>query len=81
VLERTPEADYALAITGHLGPDAPPDRDGQVFVTAVRRSLLKIEVVRECRCQLTEQTRVSRQHEAAIRALETFRDVLEAAQA
>ena len=32
VLARTPEADVAISITGHLGPDAPTDQDGLVFV-------------------------------------------------
>lgn len=37
VLKATPEADLAVAITGHLGPNAPEDLDGVVFVgTAVR---------------------------------------------
>lgn len=32
VLERTPEADIAAAVTGHLGPNAPPALDGVVYV-------------------------------------------------
>jgi PncC family amidohydrolase len=32
VLERTPEADLALSVTGHLGPQAPPKLDGVVFI-------------------------------------------------
>ncbi len=32
VLERTPEADIAASVTGHLGPGAPPDLDGLVFI-------------------------------------------------
>lgn len=31
VLAHTPAADLAVAITGHLGPDAPPDLDGVTF--------------------------------------------------
>lgn len=31
VLERTPPADLAVAITGHLGPGAPVDLDGLTF--------------------------------------------------
>lgn len=31
VLERTPQADFAVAITGHLGPGAPVDLDGLAF--------------------------------------------------
>jgi PncC family amidohydrolase len=37
-LRMTPEADIALSITGHLGPDAPPDQDGLVFVGLQHRS-------------------------------------------
>ncbi len=31
-LARTPEANIAVAITGHLGPDAPAGQDGLVFI-------------------------------------------------
>lgn len=37
VLEKTPEATIAAAITGHLGPGAPADLDGQVYCAIVRR--------------------------------------------
>lgn len=37
VLERTPDATIAAAITGHLGPDAPPDVDGIVYVAVQQR--------------------------------------------
>lgn len=30
-LEKTPEADVAVSVTGHLGPQAPPELDGLVF--------------------------------------------------
>jgi PncC family amidohydrolase len=32
VLCKTPEADLAAAVTGYLGPDAPPDDEGLVYV-------------------------------------------------
>jgi PncC family amidohydrolase len=32
VLRRTPEAHVALSVTGHLGPDAPRELDGKVFL-------------------------------------------------
>ena len=36
-LKRTPHADIAASITGHLGPDAPRSQDGLLYVaTAVR---------------------------------------------
>ncbi len=37
VLEKTPEATIAAAITGHLGPGAPAGLDGQVYCAIVRR--------------------------------------------
>jgi PncC family amidohydrolase len=37
VLKSTPHADLAVSVTGHLGPYAPPELDGVIFVgTAVR---------------------------------------------
>lgn len=38
VLTRTPEADLAASITGHLGPNAPGDQDGLVFIGIVQRN-------------------------------------------
>ena len=38
VLQKTPEADVAVSVTGHLGPDAPPQLDGVVFVAVAMRS-------------------------------------------
>jgi PncC family amidohydrolase len=37
VLEKTPEATVAAAITGHLGPSAPAGMDGQLYCAMVRR--------------------------------------------
>jgi nicotinamide mononucleotide (NMN) deamidase PncC len=37
VLERTPRADVAVSVTGHLGPDAPRGQDGLVFVALASR--------------------------------------------
>src|SRR5689334_8622947 len=37
VLKKTPEADIAVSVTGHLGPDAPPELDGRVYVGIVLR--------------------------------------------
>ena len=38
VLIRTPEADLAASITGHLGPHAPEDQDGLIFIGIARRN-------------------------------------------
>ncbi len=37
VLRRTPEADFSLAVTGHLGPHAPDRLDGVVFLQVAWR--------------------------------------------
>jgi nicotinamide-nucleotide amidase len=43
-LERTPEATLAAAITGHLGPGAPPELDGVIYC-ATQQRLSQGEVV------------------------------------
>lgn len=37
-LRKTPQADAAAAVTGHLGPGAPPAQDGLVYLAFARRS-------------------------------------------
>lgn len=37
-LRHTPDADIALAVTGHLGPDAEAGLDGHVFIAVTSRS-------------------------------------------
>lgn len=39
VLERTPEADVAAAVTGHLGPGAPHQLDGIAYIAIAVRPL------------------------------------------
>jgi PncC family amidohydrolase len=38
VLARTAEADLAVSVTGHLGPDAPAELDGVVYIGIALRS-------------------------------------------
>ncbi len=38
VLAKTPEADLAASVTGHLGPNAPARQDGLIYVGLSRRS-------------------------------------------
>ena len=38
VLARTPEADVAVSVTGHLGPDAPANLDGVLYVGIALRA-------------------------------------------
>jgi nicotinamide-nucleotide amidase len=37
VLDLTPEADISAAVTGHLGPGAPAELDGVVYIAIARR--------------------------------------------
>ena len=41
VLARTPEAAISAAVTGHLGPGAPPELDGVVFIAVALRSSVR----------------------------------------
>lgn len=66
VLENTPEADLAVSITGHLGPNAPEGIDGVVFIgVAVRH-----EEPESTRHTLPPLNRSARQHLAAALVLE-----------
>lgn len=66
VLARTPEATLGLGITGHLGPDAPVDLDGRVFLSVWTRQTNGQLRERGTRtCQLRAQSRTDRQREAA----------------
>lgn len=38
ILERTPEADIAASVTGHLGPGAPQRQDGLIYVGIAQRA-------------------------------------------
>jgi len=64
VLRKTPEATIAASITGHLGPDVPPDFDGLVFVGVGQQSASEIQAVEVTKHQLQESGRTARQIEA-----------------
>ena len=71
VLQRTSEADVAVSITGHLGPAAPRDVDGIVYIGLARRNLGNVECCSVSRHTLTQTDRGARQREAAILLLES----------
>ncbi len=72
VLEKTPEADVALAITGHLGPGAPARLDGHVFLAVVWRRdktpKTRQATVKHLRCT-GSHSRLARQRWAVEQAL------------
>lgn len=63
VLQITPEATIAASITGHLGPDAPDELDGVVFIGIARKQQDDIQV-HVAQHQLQELGRTARQIEA-----------------
>ena len=65
VLKRTPEASIAAAVTGHLGPEAPTDLDGVVFISIALRHQQGIDVLPATRHPLQTRDREARQREAA----------------
>ena len=64
VLKKTPQAAISVAVTGHLGPDAPEEIDGVVFIACASRDAAESVVATE-QLRLTQNDRRSRQVEAA----------------
>lgn len=76
VLRNTPEADLAASITGHLGPDAPRDLDGVVYLGIVGRDGPRLGVVEVTQHRLQSATRAARMEEAACLLLRRLREKL-----
>lgn len=64
VLERTPEASFSAAVSGHLGPGAPMEVDGQVFVAVATRIEKPVILAAET-FHLIAAHRTDRQYEAS----------------
>ncbi len=85
VLEQTPEARVSVSVTGHLGPDAPHDLDGVVFIGLASRMAggSGIRIVTIERVQLTASggaqlaARQVRQTEAAVLVLQHTAHILQ----
>jgi PncC family amidohydrolase len=59
-LRHAPKADWSCAVVGHMGPDAPEDKDGQMFVCIARRTKkgnLKIKDKIEYQCKADGRVR------------------------
>jgi PncC family amidohydrolase len=67
VLAKTPEATIGVSVTGHLGPNAPPDLDGSVFIGIAKRS--GPARVQPLRCR-RKDSRLVRQRWVVARALD-----------
>ena len=77
-LQMTPEATWSVSVTGHLGPDAPQDQDGKIFVAVAKRDPENEQRIlsREC-VQLNAQMRIDRQREAVAVLLQMLMDQLD----
>lgn len=74
-LERTSEADLAAAITGHLGPNAPVEMDGIVFIATAFRNDRVASIQRRTLADIeppTHSLRYSRQREAGTFVLQAI---------
>ncbi|NIL95616.1 MAG: nicotinamide-nucleotide amidohydrolase family protein [Planctomycetales bacterium] len=74
VLAKTPEATISAAVTGHLGPDAPSELDGMVYVAVAARVNDQIILREVHRILLAKKSRRKRQKEAAAALLERLAD-------
>ncbi len=77
VLRTTDEADIAASVTGHLGPHAPVELDGVIYVGVARRKNGKVMPIGVHRFVLQTSTRLARQREAAELVLTTLRESLD----
>lgn len=85
-LRRTPHATIAASVTGHLGPNAPPDQDGIAW-TAIARDRdgeislaarrLELDDLQPDGRVASEELRIRRQHAAASLVMEFCCDVLQ----
>lgn len=73
VLQKTEEATFSAAVTGHLGPDSPPEIDGRVFISVAKRVGESVEIAITETVQLNYSRRVDRQYEAAKLVLDVLR--------
>jgi nicotinamide-nucleotide amidase len=78
VLQMTPEADWSAAVTGHLGPQAPPDANGTVFIAVARRDANGPQVISVAERKLVAPDRLTRQQEAATLVLAALRTEISA---
>lgn len=78
VLEKTPEADLAVSVTGHLGPDAPPKLDGRVYAAIAKRK--GRPRVKTASLQCRSDSRALRQRWVVEQVLQMLSEELEAIQ-
>jgi PncC family amidohydrolase len=76
-LTKTEEADVAISITGHLGPDAPPELDGVVIIgISIRNEDGNASTVSHS-FRLSSESREQRQQEATLLVLKVLAHTLQ----
>lgn len=78
LLSKTPEADYAASVTGHLGPDASLCTDGVVFIGLAWREAGEVKLYRVVEEYLVEKDRDCRRKEAAELVLQNLTKCIQA---
>jgi nicotinamide-nucleotide amidase len=81
VLEKTPEADIAASVTGHLGPNAPTALDGVAYIAVAQRGPKSGQhqiAVKRLRCRKAD-SRVDRQRWVIGQVLDFLGNRLQAA--
>lgn len=67
VATHTPEADIAVAVTGHLGPDVDSELDGRIFIAVYMPESTMVHSITQ---QLEHSNRCERQLEAALKVIQ-----------
>lgn len=76
VLAFTPNANWSVSVVGHFGPDAPKEKDGQIFICVARRTKKKLKVSDTTEYVCKSEGRAKRQEEATEAVLTTLARVL-----
>jgi PncC family amidohydrolase len=76
-LTLTPEASWSGAIVGHLGPNAPKDKDGVIWISIYGRNDQRELRYRHERKKLNSLNRSERIREASFILLEAIRETIE----
>jgi PncC family amidohydrolase len=65
IIKKTPEASWAISVVGHVGPDAPTEKDGVIYACIVRRTKKgKLKTKETIEHRLSSNKRRLRQNEA-----------------
>lgn len=80
ILDKTPEADICASVTGHLGPNAPRNQDGLIYMAMASRAKSKIDVFpfyfKLSKAQRSKSLRVERQLAASLSVIQMVRSFL-----